>query len=279
MRDSRGGASGRAKSERRSTLAALCAAVAMTGSLAAVGADAQIVTSAGIGYVDWRESTSPLTVREQGALLDLRIRYDPPKERGVRGVYGGSFYWGQANYQGSYLYDRTVPALAVSQYIGTMQEGQVRYRATPVIEGVVGVVADLWRRRLGSRQKEDFRVLWIRLGADHGTPGVGGWRVGGGLKAPVWVEENAHFNDIGFDQNPRMAPGRRLSGYAEVDYRLNLNWTLVGQWDSYRFGRSPERTVTVDGNAARVSQPATRMHTFGLRLEYRVSRPRPAVTP
>jgi hypothetical protein len=240
---------------------------------AVVDARAQLAVQAGVDYLDLREDTVPFEVQERGVLLDVGLRWSRTRERVFRWAYSGRLYWGRASYQGAFLDDPSVEASAVSQSSGTLHEGQLRFRASPAIDAAVGLAVDLWRRKLGSNQKEDFRLLWVRLGVEH-DPSSERWALGGGLKIPISVDENAHFTDFGFDQNPRLKPGKRLGGFARLSYRIDERRTVAAEWDGYRFGRSGGVTLTIDGGEPAIAfQPAMRMDRIGVKLEHRLGPP------
>jgi hypothetical protein len=125
---------------------------------------------------------------------------------------------------------------------------------------------DYWNRQLTDVQKEEWWVTFARLGGEYGTRARPGMFAGGGVKYPLYVVEDAHLNDIGFDQNPKLHPGRAPSLYAEIGYRFDRQWTLSGYYDSYRFKQSPGERVTGGGASFIVFQPESKVDSFGLRL-------------
>ena len=68
---------------------------------------------------------------------------------------------------------------------------------------------DYWQRELSQFQQEDYQVVFVRLGMEINPTGNRGWMFGLGVKYPVWVDENAHFDDDGYDQNQPRAGRRR----------------------------------------------------------------------
>jgi hypothetical protein len=71
-----------------------------------------------------------------------------------------------------------------------------------------GLGVNVWDRKLGSTQNEDWLVGSMRLGVELGTPNPQGWILSVGLTYPPRVRENAHFDSAGFDQNPTLKPGQ-----------------------------------------------------------------------
>jgi hypothetical protein len=132
--------------------------------------------------------------------------------------------------------------------------------------GTVGL--DLWERQLTSVQKEDYSIVFARLGVDYNTRATQGWFASGGVKKPLATAENAHLDDIGFDQNPILRPGKDPSLYAQVGYRFNPHWSVLGYYDSYRFSQSSPEPVTSGGTRFLVFQPESKMDLLGVRLVY-----------
>jgi hypothetical protein len=131
-----------------------------------------------------------------------------------------------------------------------------------------GLGFDYWNRQLTDVQKEEWFVTSARLGVELGnrTRHGGGFFAGGGVKYPLYIVEDAHLNDIGFDSNPTLHPGRAPSLYAEIGYRFSEQWMLTGYYDSYRFRESPAEHTSVGGAPFIVFQPQSSVDTFGLRL-------------
>ncbi|MFI5305595.1 MAG: hypothetical protein ACHQYP_12475, partial [Nitrospiria bacterium] len=72
-------------------------------------------------------------------------------------------------------------------------------------------------------------------------------------------------NALGFDQNPILHPGKQLSLYLNLGYRLNSRWEGRLYYDSYHFSESPRENVTQGGApAGYVFQPESIMNLIGL---------------
>jgi hypothetical protein len=96
-----------------------------------------------------------------------------------------------------------------------------------------------------------------------------GWCFGGGIKYPVWTRENVHFDDIGFDQNPALKPGKSVSVFAQAGYRFQQHCALIGCRDSFRFSQSNVVALTSIGVPQGLFvQPASDLYVVGLKLEY-----------
>jgi hypothetical protein len=220
----------------------------------------------------WKESTSP-SVTETGPLYGLGLHWTQDRPAGAwRLGYNGRLYFGTVDYNGSILLTGE-PITGSSDYQGYTHEGQAIYRFPASAAGtevVAGLGYDYWKRQLTSVQSEEYRVLYLRLGANFDRREPTGWYAGAGFKYPFSVDENAHFPDIGFDPNPRLHPKGELSPYAELGYRFNPRWTLAGYYDSYRFGESDEVAVIQRGTGTPFNffQPKSTVDSFGLRLRY-----------
>ena len=204
-------------------------------------ARAELVLDAGVEYFDWQEDTTP-SVQETGPMFAGGITLTQDKEQGFLVGYRGQIWGGQVTYNGAELFTGA-PLTGTTQYTGLLNEGQLRYRVAlrhdQRLDGVLGVGADLWRRQLSADQKEDWAVGYARLGVEiTPQPGRPGWIGGAGVKYPFYTYENANLTDIGFDQNPTFTPGKDWSAYANVGYRIDAHWSLVGYYDSYRFSQS-----------------------------------------
>jgi hypothetical protein len=225
--------------------------------------------SAGTEHFAWSEDTSPFKVKESGPRFALGLALTQHQAAGLTFAYRGKVYAGEVGYDGAYLFDQTVPVSGKTVYLGTTQQGQVRYGFGPRINVLGGLDFDLWRRRLGSTQTEDYSVVSIRLGAERGAAGRDQWRMGAGLKLPIWAREDAHFTAVGFAQNPILEPGRVMSPYAEISRRLALHWWVSGYWDGFRFTQSNRQLLRTRRGArpSSIYQPASDLRIIGISLE------------
>jgi hypothetical protein len=235
--------------------------------LVSLPACAQFTLGGGIEYFSWTEDTQPIKVKESGPLAVFTIGYTQPREQGFLFAYRGEVYFGDVNYDGALLFSPNVPVSSQTQYVGTANEAQVRYR-TQGFDVLAALGIDVWNRQLSSNQQEDYRVAFVRLGVEYAT-GQHGWLFAAGAKYPVWTQENAHFTDLGFDQNPTLTPGKELSGYASAGYRFDSHWSMLGFFDGYRFGQSNTVFVTAGGvPQGGFVQPATNTYVLGIRAQY-----------
>jgi hypothetical protein len=245
----------------------VCLLAALAANALSAPAFAQFTLGAGVEYFSWTEDTQPIKVKERGPLGVLDIGWTQQRDRGFLFAYRGQLYGGGVTYNGSLLNSPSTPVSSTTSYVGTWHEAQGRYRI-----GSVDVLAalgfDVWNRRLSADQQEDYQVAFVRVGFER-MPRERGWIFGAGAKYPIWTQEDAHFNQLGFDQNPKLKPGKDVSGFARFGYRFNRNWSLVGFMDSYRFKQSDVVFVTAGGvPQGGFLQPKTDVYTLGASVHY-----------
>ena len=249
----------------RRALVALCA----LACLAAAG-EATAEWSADVHYerFRWVESTDP-RVTETGPRVGIGLSWIQNKSSGWLAAYHGELYGGSVHYSGAYLFSGA-PAEGTTSYAGILNEvnGIYRFSDERGFQLVSGLGIDYWKRKLSETQSEDWSVVYARLGAAFGGRTTRGWFAAGGVKYPIYVEEDAHFTDIGFDSNPRLHPGGAFSAYADIGYRFGRHWTLSGYYDSYRFKESFKASTTSGGVNYLVWQPTSSVNTVGLRLHH-----------
>jgi hypothetical protein len=253
---------------RRSLLAG--AILVMLPSMAC----AELTLSAGVDYFDWSENTSP-SVSETGPLYTLGIGYTQDRDAGALFAYRGKLWGGSVDYEGATLLPPNTPVHSTTDYFGASNELQVRWRKPGKhggnLDGVLGTGLDVWRRSLSTVQKEDYAIGYLRLGVESGSDELSRWSVSMGLKYPVWTYENAHLDQIGFDSNPTLRPGKQVSPFGSLGYRLTEKVQVVAYYDGFRFGTSaPVQTneVATGAGPTTLVQPATTMSIYGLKLEY-----------
>lgn len=254
-----------ADARTRAGIAALAAALALFVPASAL---AGWSLNGDVEHFHWRESTSP-SVTEDGFRFGVGGSWLPAKDSGWLLGWKGKLYWGSVDYDGATLFGNT-PVQGTTRYTGAMNEFVAIFRPSSMdrldFVGTLGL--DLWERQLTSVQKEDYSIVFARLGIDYNTRAPQGWFASGGVKKPLATAENAHLDDIGFDQNPILRPGKDPSLYAQVGYRFSPHWSALGYYDGYRFSQSSPEPVTSGGARFFVFQPASRMDLVGVRLVY-----------
>jgi hypothetical protein len=214
----------------------------------------------------WQEQTNP-AVTEKGPRFGFSWEYEQLRPQGWQFAYRGQFRRGTVDYNGSFLFGGG-PATARTEYTGVVNEEQGIYRFAGGMELLGGLGLDYWQRNILPDQKEDYLVLFLRLGMNFDRRLSNGWFGGGGVKYPFHVSENGHLDEVGFDQNPRLSPKGEASLYGQVGYRFTPQWSLIGYYDSYRFGESDAVLASSGAPTFLVFQPASRVDALGVRLRY-----------
>jgi hypothetical protein len=248
-------------------------AVVLCAALLPCAARAELTLNGSVDYLHWTETTVP-QVKESGPLYALGIGYTQDRDAGALFAYRGKLWGGTVNYDGGTLFGGT-PVESTTSYAGASNELQLRWRKPGKrggnLDGVLGVGLDVWRRSLSSVQKEDYAIGYLRLGVESGTDDSSRWTASLGFKLPVWTYENAHFDQIGFDSNPILHPGKEISPFGSLGYRFTPKLQIVGYFDGFRFGRSAAvqaNEVAMGLGPTMLVQPATTMSVFGIRVEY-----------
>jgi hypothetical protein len=250
----------------------LGSAAAAALALWAAAANAGWSASLDIERFKWEEATEP-KVTEEGPRVGFSWEYEQLRSAGWQFAYRGQFRQGTVDYTGSFLFTGGA-ATARTEYTGVVNEAQGIYRfpGNPYgFELVGGLGWDLWERNILPNQKEDYSVLFLRTGVNFDARANQGWFGGGGLKLPFYVSENAHLDEIGFASNPRLEPQGEVSGYAQLGYRFSPQWSVIGYYDSYRFGESKSVATTnsgFPGTTFNIFQPSSRVDTLGLRVRF-----------
>ena len=222
----------------------------------------------------WQEfivgrSETPL---ETGVRSTVNVEWAQDGGDGWLFAYHGKLYFGQVQYD-TYTQQTYTPVSTTTHYSGVAHEAQIFHRtdaANYQLDYVGGLGLDTWRRAIGNSQVEDFLIIYLRGGFNLDQPGHGaGLHGGGGLKYPTMTWENAHLDSMGYSSNPILKPGKDVSLYAQLGYRINARWDVVAYYDSWRFKQSPEVIVTdSQGGTWRIWQPKSNMDAFGLRVMY-----------
>jgi hypothetical protein len=245
----------------------MLAAAAGFGVVLIAASPAHADWSVGVGgeHLNWRETTTP-GVKETGLRMALDLTWSQTRAPGISAAYNAKFYVGNVDYRGALM--NGTPISTDSHYRGLAHEFQALYRtAQSPVDFVAAVGWDSWRRRLSSIQRENFDVLYARLGVASNAQVTQGAIGSLGIKYPLWVSENANLTSIGFDQNPRIRPGREVSFYGSLGYRFNPSWDVLAYYDSYRFSQSDAVNVTAAGVPGTVWQPESRMDVIGVKLQ------------
>jgi hypothetical protein len=252
-----------------SRIGRLGALAAIASWVMATGASAQWSVEAGVEHFDWREHTTPIEVHESGPRFLVRGAYVQPRVRGLLVASRAALYGGGVAYDGSFQFDATRVARGTAVYSGAMLGAEARHR-WPQADAVVGIEGELWRRRLGATQHEDYRIVSLRLGAERVAGASSRFGCGGGVRLLIATAETATVELDGVRHALSLSPGRGASPYASAAYRLAPRITLQASWDGMALGRSNSVVLSRRGRPRlAVSQPATDVRTLGVRLGYR----------
>ena len=255
------------------------AALAFVLAAVSVPATAGWEVTGDLEHFRWEEQTDP-SVTETGPRFGIGLGWSQDKAAGWRFAYRGRLYFGSVDYQGSNLFDPSLPISGTTDYSGFVNEGLLIYPFPGNAWGtefVGGLVWDYWNRQLSPQQREQYWVASLRLGLSFDRHATQGWFGGGGLKYPFYAREDAHLTEIGFSSNPTLEPKGQMSLYAEAGYRFGGRWSLTGYYDSYRFKESDPTPLLTNpfappGDPCRTGcqllQPNSRVDSVGLRLHY-----------
>jgi hypothetical protein len=251
--------------------------IALGLACASAGAAPGWWVSTDVEHFRWDEATDP-SVSETGPRYGLSWGYQRERPAGWQFGYRGQLRRGTVDYNGAFLITGE-PTTARTQYTDLVNEAQAIYRFAPrPVELVGGVGLDYWERKILPAQREEYTVVFMRLGVNYDPRATKAFFAGGGVKLPLYVREDAHIADLGFNENPHLEPKGELSVYAQVGYRFTPRWSLIGYYDGYRFGESGAVRVTSSDPATcktaappcpfNLFQPASRIDSYGLRLQY-----------
>jgi hypothetical protein len=232
-------------------------------------ASAQWAVDAGVEQFDWREHTTPIVVHENGPRFFGGLGFMQPKQRGILFAYHGAVYGGSIDYSGSFQFDATKAASGASNYVGTAHGVEARWRWPGAADAVLGIDADFWTRQLSQTQEEKYRIVSLRLGAEHVASATSRVVAGAGMRLLVDTHEDATIEEAGVTYALALSPGLGASPFAHAGWRVMPHVTLLGYWDGMSLGRSNRITLLKRGKPrAVVSQPDTDVSRLGVRVAY-----------
>ena len=232
-------------------------------------AHAEWTIGGGFEHFSWTEDVEPLPVEERGMLQFLRLGVSTSLPNRTSIGYRGRFYFGEVNYEGSLLYDPTTPITATTRYTGTTQQGWMGLEVAPQFALTAGLDLDFWSRNLSSDQVEDYSIVSMRLGAEHRSSVATPWQAAAGIKFTLATNEDAHFETLGFEENPPLQPGQSVTPYLDVGYSFTPSWSVAGSFDGFSFGESEGVQLSNGSQSGIYFQPASTMQVLGIRIEYR----------
>ena len=235
---------------------------------------AELSMSAGLEGFNWKEEIpgEAIKPRESGMREAFFVDWVQEGDKGVLFAWHAKLYSGRVKYDTSTMNAGT-PVSTHTNYSGAFSEVQAFYRAEAGanrLDLLAGAGLDSWERAIensGFNQIEDYAILYLRLGVGLNAPEhMRGFHGGVGLKYPLSTLENAHLDKLGYYSNPMLHPGRAISGYAEIGYRINRMFDVVGYYDSWRFKQSDAVTVSDAAGLWSVIQPKSSMNVLGVKL-------------
>ena len=245
---------------------ALAIALGAASLSAASAAWADWSIGGGFENFRWKESTTP-TVKESGLRWALDLTWAQSKEPGLSVGYNLKFYQGSVDYTGSF--QNGVPLSTNADYRGITNEIQTFWRTTSTVDAMLAAGWDRWERKFAvTAQQEDWDVLYVKLGASVAANVKSGVIGSIGVKYPVWTRENGNFPSIGAVDNPRIRPGKAVSLYGTLGYRVNPRWDVIAYYDSFRFKRSNDVAVLFPGFIESRFQPESKMDVFGMKIQH-----------
>jgi len=239
-----------------------CALVMATNA-----AHAEWAIGAGFENFRWKESTSP-EVKEKGLRWALDLTWTQSRDPGLSVAYNLKYYVGNVDYTGAFI-GSNLPISTDVHYRGFQNELQSIWRMPHnALDIVLAAGWDHWDRTFDTSQEETYDVLYARLGANWNSGVRQGLFASAGVKYPVYVRENAHLQDAGFNENPRLRPEGDFSFYGTIGYRVNSSWDVMAYYDSYRFKQSDDVVTSNATTLVRVFQPKSRQDVVGLKVQH-----------
>ncbi|MBI5179479.1 MAG: hypothetical protein HZA04_09520 [Nitrospinae bacterium] len=253
----------------------VCLALVVLAAFSAP-ADAEISLNLGRENFTWSEySGGTRLLEENGPRYFFSFGYLQDGDEGALFGYRGKVYGGEVGYDGQT--QSGVPVSTTTGYSGMLNEFELRYRlpggvfkGSYSLDAVAGFGLDFWRREIkgtyvaavnefAAGYVEEYLIGFARLGLELRRGGHG-IQMGAGVKLPVYTWEKANLQTaLGTNTDPVLEPGKNMSYYASLGYRFASPFIAQVTYEGYRFPESPKVPVTINGVAARVYQPESRM--------------------
>ena len=242
--------------------------------LGASSAQAEWDFGAGLENYQWQEYATGNTgnPKESGMRSALFLNWVKEGD-GALFAWRAKLYGGTVNYD-TFLQSSGAPVSTKTDYNGAANEGQFIYRynlGSYSLDQIGGLGLDFWRRSIrsgGGNQIEDYSILFLRAGLQLAkSKREAGIHGGLGIKFPLATREDAHLDSAGYSSNPVLAPKGRISGYAELGYRVDARFDVLAYYDSWRFARSAD-VIAKDaaGTTWGIFQPQSNMDALGIKL-------------
>lgn len=249
--------------------------ILLVASILAIPLSVEATWDVGGGQEDYRWTEYPVgfsgNPKESGLRSALFVNWNQDGESGALFAWRAKLYGGTVDYD-TFLLSNGAPVSTKTDYSGASSEAQLVYRddlGSYKLDYLGSLGLDSWRRSIritGGEQIEDYSILFLRAGLRLARSGAG-FHGELGVKYPVATREDAHLDTMGYTSNPALSPKGEASGYAELGYRINSMFDVRFYYDSWRFGRSDDVTVTdTTGSSWFIYQPKSSMDAKGLKL-------------
>lgn len=260
----------------RAALALILGAVGLAGWTSAVAAE-RTMFYLGSEYYSWREYDDSGTriLEESGPRYFLGISDTKEMAPHWEMTFDMRMYAARVSYEGQTNSTPPQPFTTHTDYHGLSAElttiGFLNDESAPQRWGVLGTLGvDAWQRDINSKltvagYTETYHISYGRLGlAVVGNA----WRLEGGVKYPFATHEAVGLSAVGYD-NAALSPTPAISAFASAHYRIDSRWQIIGYYDSYRFDKSPVKTLTSGGiPVGTVWQPKIEQDRYGLGFSY-----------
>lgn len=235
--------------------------------LAAADARAQWTLDASVEHFSLREHVSPIDVRESGPRVAFGVGFVQRRARGLLLAYRGSVYGGNPDYEGSLQFDPSTPAKGATVYLGTTQGAELRHRWPGGIDALAGLDLDVWRRRLSTTQREDYKSLSARFGIERQSTPSSRVVAGAGVEWAFATTEHATIVESDATYRLILSPGSGAHAMLHTGYRVSPHVTVLGYWDGKRLAQSPPLVFNKRNRSqVIILQPATDVNLLGLRV-------------
>jgi hypothetical protein len=249
----------------------------------------------GVEYFRWQEldQSGSQLVQEKGPRLVLTGAYDnlSGADSGLLLGLEGRVYGGEVDYDGETI-ETAQRVNSQTRYFGGRLEGLTGSRIPRLfgehidLDLTASLGLEHWLRSILDSKLDDgtrvmgydeyYTVVYGKLGLGpvwRRTRG-GSIRLNGGMKYPLYTHEVVDTSSIGFQEDAKLEPEGRISGYIGVsaDLRRRTHGTLFmnASYEGYRFGDSDPDTIRRnDGVLVSVFQPRIRSDVFSLELGWR----------
>lgn len=235
----------------------------------------QVELGGGIELFQWEEfdDGGDKLLTESGPRYFVEVKGTNRVERRWWQDFSCRLYSGTVNYDGQTM--GGTPITTDTDYNGLRAEIGFNYLTlrskSELTDGDwlvrFGVGFDSWRRGLQdtttsggtpvSGYSENYLVSYATVAAQY----LGaGWRGGVGVMAPYYVTE-----EVSAYSGVKLHPAGKLSLLANLEFYLAAQWSLVFEYDSYRFAKSD--LVSVDATTS-IYQPKSNLDSYSAFVRY-----------